>query len=123
MNVADSEVVASILSDSGYKLTDTIIMLNLYLLTPVSIRENAEQRVWGRLDFIKNFKRKKPEIVVGVIGVCRKTKEKLIETDNCGFSCCLMPTGSSFLLQKQSREIKESCSVIQGKRHMPTYPL
>jgi tRNA-2-methylthio-N6-dimethylallyladenosine synthase len=82
MNVADSEVVASILSDSGYKLTDTINNAELILINTCSIRENAEQRVWGRLDFIKNLKRKKPEIVVGVIGcMAERLKEKLIETD------------------------------------------
>jgi tRNA-2-methylthio-N6-dimethylallyladenosine synthase len=82
MNVADSEVVVSILSDSGYKLTDTINNAELILINTCSIRENAEQRVWGRLDFIKNLKKKKPEIVVGVIGcMAERLKEKLIETD------------------------------------------
>jgi tRNA-2-methylthio-N6-dimethylallyladenosine synthase len=82
MNVADSEVVVSILKDSGYKLTDTINNADLILINTCSIRENAEQRVWGRLNFIKNFKRKKPEIVVGVIGcMAERLKEKLIETD------------------------------------------
>ena len=82
MNVADSEVVVSILSDSGYKLTDKINDAGLILINTCSIRENAEQRVWGRLNFISNLKRKKPETVVGVIGcMAERLKEKLIETD------------------------------------------
>lgn len=82
MNVADSEVVVSILADSGFRLTDKINDAELILLNTCSIRENAEQRVWGRLDAISNLKRKKPGIVVGVIGcMAERLKEKLLETD------------------------------------------
>jgi tRNA-2-methylthio-N6-dimethylallyladenosine synthase len=68
MNVADSEVVASILKDSGYSLTETLNEAELILINTCSIRENAEQRVWNRLDAIRSFKRKNPGTVVGVIG-------------------------------------------------------
>lgn len=82
MNVADSEVVVSILADSGFRLTDKINDAELILINTCSIRENAEQRVWGRLDAISNLKRKKPGIVVGVIGcMAERLKEKLLETD------------------------------------------
>jgi tRNA-2-methylthio-N6-dimethylallyladenosine synthase len=82
MNVADSEVVVSILADSGFKRTDKINDAELILINTCSIRENAEQRVWGRLDVISNLKRKKPGIVVGVIGcMAERLKEKLIEID------------------------------------------
>ena len=82
MNVADSEVVVSILNGSGYIMTDKIGEAGLILINTCSIRDNAEQRVWGRLDFLKNLKKKKPEIVVGVIGcMAERLKEKLIETD------------------------------------------
>ena len=82
MNVADSEIVVSILNDSGYKLTDTINNAELILINTCSIRDNAEQRVWGRLDFIKNLKKKKPELIVGIIGcMAERLKEKLLETD------------------------------------------
>lgn len=82
MNVADSEVVVSILGDSGFELTDNINVAQLILINTCSVRENAEQRVWGRLDVIGNLKRKHPEIIVGVLGcMAERLKEKLIETD------------------------------------------
>jgi tRNA-2-methylthio-N6-dimethylallyladenosine synthase len=82
MNVADSEVVVSILSDSGFKLTGKINDAEIILINTCSIRENAEQRVWGRLEVISHLKKKKPGIVVGVIGcMAERLKEKLIETD------------------------------------------
>jgi tRNA-2-methylthio-N6-dimethylallyladenosine synthase len=82
MNVADSEVVASILKDSGYSLTETLNEAELILINTCSIRENAEQRVWNRLDAIRSFKRKNPGTVVGVIGcMAERLKEKLLESD------------------------------------------
>jgi len=82
MNVADSEVVASILTDSGFKITDKINEAELILINTCSIRENAEQRVWGRLDSISHLKKRKAGVVVGVIGcMAERLKEKLLETD------------------------------------------
>ncbi|MBA4322911.1 MAG: tRNA (N6-isopentenyl adenosine(37)-C2)-methylthiotransferase MiaB, partial [Odoribacter sp.] len=82
MNVADSEVVVSILAGSGFGLTDRIYDAQLILINTCSIRENAEIRVWGRLDAISHLKKKKPGLVVGVIGcMAERLKEKLIETD------------------------------------------
>jgi tRNA-2-methylthio-N6-dimethylallyladenosine synthase len=82
MNIADSEVVVSILNNSGFRLTDKISDAGLILINTCSIRENAEQRVWGRLEVVSHLKKKNPEIVVGVIGcMAERLKEKLIETD------------------------------------------
>jgi tRNA-2-methylthio-N6-dimethylallyladenosine synthase len=82
MNVADSEVVVSILGDSGFELTDNIDNAGLILINTCSIRENAEQRVWGRLKVINHLKRKHPDMIVGIIGcMAERLKEKLIETD------------------------------------------
>jgi tRNA-2-methylthio-N6-dimethylallyladenosine synthase len=82
MNVADSEVVVSILGESGYLLTDVMHEAELILINTCSIRENAEQRVWGRLSMISHLKKKKPEIVVGVIGcMAERLKEKLLEAE------------------------------------------
>lgn len=58
MNVADSEVVASVLTEKGYTLTEDINNADVILVNTCSIRENAEQRVWGRLDVFKQIKRK-----------------------------------------------------------------
>jgi len=80
MNVADSEVVASVMKDSGYVITEDINEADVILVNTCSIRENAEQRVWGRLDVFKQIKKKKPELTVGVIGcMAERLKEKLIE--------------------------------------------
>jgi tRNA-2-methylthio-N6-dimethylallyladenosine synthase len=58
MNIADSEVVVSILGGSGFTLTDKINSADLILINTCSIRENAEQRVWGRLEVIGHLKKK-----------------------------------------------------------------
>lgn len=82
MNVADSEVVASVLKDKGYTVTEDINEADVILVNTCSIRENAEQRVWGRLDVFKQIKKKKPELTVGVIGcMAERLKEKLIEEE------------------------------------------
>jgi tRNA-2-methylthio-N6-dimethylallyladenosine synthase len=82
MNVADSEVVVSILGNSGYILTDNINDAELILLNTCSIRENAEQRIWNRLDAIGAVKRNKPATVVGIIGcMAERLKEKLLESE------------------------------------------
>ncbi|PLX10970.1 MAG: tRNA (N6-isopentenyl adenosine(37)-C2)-methylthiotransferase MiaB [Marinilabiliales bacterium] len=82
MNVADSEVVASVLKEKGYQITEDINEADVILVNTCSIRENAEQRVWGRLDVFKQIKKKKPELTVGVIGcMAERLKEKLIEEE------------------------------------------
>jgi tRNA-2-methylthio-N6-dimethylallyladenosine synthase len=82
MNVADSEVVASILGDAGYSAVKDIKQADLILVNTCSIRENAEQRVWGRLDLFRSEKRKRPQVIVGVLGcMAERLKEKLLESD------------------------------------------
>ncbi len=83
MNVADSEVVASILSGYGYEHTDEISEAALILINTCSIRDNAEQRIWGRLKAIGHFKRKDSSIVIGLIGcMAERLKEKIIEQEH-----------------------------------------
>ncbi|MBE0666445.1 MAG: radical SAM protein, partial [Bacteroidales bacterium] len=82
MNVADSEVVASILGEAGYHSTPDIHSADLILVNTCSIRENAEKRVWGRLDLFRSEKRKRPQVVIGVLGcMAERLKEKLLESD------------------------------------------
>lgn len=82
MNIADSEVVVSILKEKGYDITEDIQTADVILVNTCSIRENAEQRVWGRLDVFRQIKKKKPELTVGVIGcMAERLKEKLIEEE------------------------------------------
>jgi tRNA-2-methylthio-N6-dimethylallyladenosine synthase len=83
MNVADSEVVVSILSESGYQPTENINDAVLILINTCSIRDNAEQRIWGRLKAICHLKKQKNDLKIGIIGcMAERLKEKLIETDH-----------------------------------------
>lgn len=82
MNVADSEVVASVLKDHGYFLTEEMNEANLILINTCSIRENAETRVRGRLDVFKQIKKNKDDLLVGVIGcMAERLKEQLLEQE------------------------------------------
>jgi tRNA-2-methylthio-N6-dimethylallyladenosine synthase len=82
MNVADSEVVVSILSEAGYEPTGNIKDAGLILINTCSIRDNAEQRIWGRLTAISHLKKKNKDLKIGIIGcMAERLKEKLIETD------------------------------------------
>jgi tRNA-2-methylthio-N6-dimethylallyladenosine synthase len=82
MNVADSEVVVSILSKAGYEPTENIRDAGLILINTCSIRDNAEQRIWGRLKAISHLKKQKNDLRIGIIGcMAERLKEKLIETE------------------------------------------
>jgi tRNA-2-methylthio-N6-dimethylallyladenosine synthase len=82
MNVADSEVVASILRKAGYMPSENINEAGLILINTCSIRENAEQRIWSRLKAISHLKKMRKDLKIGVIGcMAERLKEKLIETE------------------------------------------
>ncbi len=82
MNVADSEVVVSILSEHGFKLSADINDADLILINTCSIRDNAEQRVWSRLRTIKHLRKKKKDLIVGLLGcMAERLKEQLLETE------------------------------------------
>lgn len=79
MNVADSEVVASIMEMDGFEITDNINDANAIFVNTCSVRDNAEQKVIQRLKFFQSMKRKKKGLVVGVIGcMAERVKEELI---------------------------------------------
>lgn len=80
MNVADTEIVMGILSKNGYEHTQEINKADVVLLNTCSIRENAEQRIYGRLGNIKRLKISKPNMVVGILGcMAERLKIELIE--------------------------------------------
>jgi tRNA-2-methylthio-N6-dimethylallyladenosine synthase len=80
MNVADTEIVMSILSENGYIYSDKIAEADLLLINTCSIRDNAEQRIWGRLDVFSQLKKKNKGILIGVLGcMAERLKEKLLE--------------------------------------------
>jgi tRNA-2-methylthio-N6-dimethylallyladenosine synthase len=83
MNVADSELVMSILVDNGYEMTKEIEEANVILLNTCSVRENAEQRIYGRLGNIKKIKASHSGTVIGVLGcMAERLRENLIEKQN-----------------------------------------
>ena len=80
MNVNDSEVILSILQYAGYALTEDMENAQVILANTCSIRDNAEQRIWGRIDQFKLQKRKRDGVVIGIVGcMAERLKEKLLE--------------------------------------------
>lgn len=79
MNVADSEVIGSILKMAGYSVCEELKDADLILLNTCSIRENAEQKIYGRLDQLNAMRRGK-ETLIGVVGcMAERVKEELIK--------------------------------------------
>lgn len=68
MNLADTEIVLGILQHNGYSITKQLEDADVVLVNTCSIRENAEQRIYGRLGNFKTIKDQKPDVVVGVLG-------------------------------------------------------
>ena len=79
MNVADSEVVASIMETIGYELCDQLEDADAVFMNTCSVRDNAEQKIYGRLQFFQSLKRKRP-LIVGVLGcMAERVREELIQ--------------------------------------------
>ena len=81
MNVADTEVVASIMEMDGYTITDDLEAADAVFVNTCAIRENAEQRVISRLEYFNSIKRKRNnKLIIGVLGcMAERVKEVLIE--------------------------------------------
>ncbi len=80
MNLADSEIVKSILKNKGYDFTQDIEKANVILLNTCSVRDNAEQRIYGRLGNIKKMKNDNPGTVIGILGcMAERLRKDLIE--------------------------------------------
>ena len=81
MNVNDSEVILSILQDAGYVLTGDIDEASLILANTCSIRDNAEQRIWGRIEQFRLQKRRRAGVIIGIVGcMAERLKEKLLDS-------------------------------------------
>ena len=81
MNVNDSEVILSILQDAGYALTENIDEADLILANTCSIRDNAEQRIWGRIEQFHLQKRRRDGVIIGIVGcMAERLKEKLLDS-------------------------------------------
>lgn len=82
MNFADSEIVASILKDDGFTTTSDFREADVVFINTCSIRENAEQRVRNRLSQFSAEKRRKPKLIIGVLGcMAERLKSKFLEEE------------------------------------------
>lgn len=82
MNVGDSEVVISLLSERGWQRCEKASEADLILINTCAVRDNAESRIWGRLGELKGEKKRRPWVLIGVIGcMAERLKEELIERE------------------------------------------
>lgn len=80
MNVADSEVVATIMNMADYDLCEDLDEADAVFMNTCSIRENAEQKIYGRLQFFKSLQNKGRKLIVGVLGcMAERVKEDLLK--------------------------------------------
>jgi tRNA-2-methylthio-N6-dimethylallyladenosine synthase len=80
MNVADSEVVAAVMGEKGYSITNNQLDADAIFINTCSVRDNAEQRIWGRLRLFNSYKKKKKGLIIGMIGcMAERLAEELLE--------------------------------------------
>ena len=80
MNVADSEVVASVMGMAGYEVCQDIEQANAVFLNTCSVRDNAEQKILSRLEFLHSLQKKGHQIIIGVLGcMAERVRDELIE--------------------------------------------
>lgn len=80
-NVGDSEVIFSILGKEGYERTESMDEADVILANTCSVRDNAEQRIWGRIEVFHKQKEKRGGVVVGIVGcMAERLKDKLLDT-------------------------------------------
>ena len=88
MNVADSEVVASVMQMAGYELCEKEEEADAILLNTCSIRENAENKIYNRLETLHAEQKKGRNIILGVLGcMAERVKDDLIENHHANLVC------------------------------------
>ena len=81
MNVNDTEVIFSILSGAGYARTENIAEADRLMANTCSVRDNAEQRIWGRIEVFNQQRKTRPGVLVGIVGcMAERLKDQLLET-------------------------------------------
>jgi len=81
MNVVDSEVIFSIMRKEGYERTTVMEDADIILANTCSVRDNAEQRIWGRIEVFRKMKESNPGVIVGIVGcMAERLKEDLTKT-------------------------------------------
>ncbi len=80
MNVADSEVVASVMGMAGYEVCQDLAEADAVFLNTCAVRDNAEQKILSRLEYLNSLRRKGRKLIVGVLGcMAERVKETLVE--------------------------------------------
>ena len=88
MNVADSEVVASIMKMAGYDLCDNEADADAIFLNTCSIRENAENKIYNRLETLHAEQKKGRSLILGVLGcMAERVKDELIDRHHANLVC------------------------------------
>ncbi len=87
MNVADSEVVASVMQMAGYEVTEAVEDADAVFLNTCSVRDNAEQKILSRLEFLRSVKRKRSaekakSLIIGVLGCMAERVKETLMTDH-----------------------------------------
>ena len=81
MNVNDTEVIFSVMADAGFLRTENIEEADVILANTCSIRDNAEQRIWGRIEVFSAHRKKRQGVVVGIVGcMAERLKDSLLES-------------------------------------------
>ena len=88
MNVADSEVVASVMGMAGYETTEKLEEADAVFLNTCSVRDNAEQKILSRLEFLHSQQRKGKKLIIGVLGcMAERVKEDLLSQHGADLVC------------------------------------
>ena len=82
MNAADSEVVASIMQTAGYEITDDLNQADAIFVNTCSSRDNAEQKIFSRLQHFQAMKKKKRGLIIAILGcMAERVKDELLENN------------------------------------------
>ena len=78
LNENDSEKLSGMLENMGYLKTDNLDLASIYVLNTCCVRENAEEKVFGKVGYVKNLKKKNPNLIFGLCG-CMAQEEVVIK--------------------------------------------
>jgi tRNA-2-methylthio-N6-dimethylallyladenosine synthase len=91
MNVSDTELILGILRPAGYDMAPSPELADVILLNTCAIRDHAEQRVWGRLGELAAWKRRNPDLVLGVVGCMAKHVGEALTADTAAVDVLASP--------------------------------
>jgi len=113
MNVADSEMVSGLLIKSGYELTESIDEADIIIFNSCTVRQHAEDRVIGRITQEGSRKKKKPDLLIGLIGcVAQRCGEELIQKIDC-LDFAVGTDQYRYLPQIIENCLKNKCSTVK----------